>query len=203
MFTTYFILKVRRVTSGIFIGVKSHIMAEFKIVRDMRSGDDKGEVGLLDIWEFEKHFNIYSIYSSPGSKPDFHFSTFQGAPFLSAKWEVFESLLDKELDPSCLDFDQNIERHYKTIAHRIIWCARKVIPRGKIAKYKSNRIMYLATLLLIFSSIRWSINLMEVKSRSDKFRRRAELSGSSLDVQAWRRQTAVFKKSLCRKKFPF
>ncbi|GIY39467.1 hypothetical protein CDAR_538691 [Caerostris darwini] len=141
-------------------------MAEFKIVRDMRSGDGKSEVALLDIWEFEKHFKIYSIYSSPGSTPDFSFLDVSRSSIFIDLYLVTPDLKDN--------------------------CKRLILEDPG----SGHRQVVAEFAFLPFRSIKWSINLMEVKSRSDRFRRRAELSGSSLDVQAWRRQAAVFKKSL-------
>ncbi|XP_071037175.1 uncharacterized protein [Parasteatoda tepidariorum] len=61
-----------------------------------------------------------------------------------------------------------------------MYSARRSIPRGRPKAYKCF----------------WSLTLNEIKTKRDRLRRKAELTGRSVDISAWRKQTAFFKKAV-------
>ncbi|GFT30262.1 hypothetical protein TNCV_3467121 [Trichonephila clavipes] len=59
------------VASGIVIGVKREVTADFRIIKAMGVEYDKSEVTHLDVWKCGIHFKILAIYSPPCNYPDF------------------------------------------------------------------------------------------------------------------------------------
>ncbi|GIY29777.1 hypothetical protein CDAR_72021 [Caerostris darwini] len=74
--------------------------------------------------------------------------------FRRSSGKPFSLSLDRELDPNVLEFNQSFERLCKIIGYRITWCVKKAFPRGTVVKCKCS----------------WPTNVMELKSRRDRFR---------------------------------
>ena len=69
--TLYSPPKYRQIASGILIGVSNSLCAEFKIVKEMGSSEDKSEIVKVNVWKKGNNFTIYAIYNPPNNKPDF------------------------------------------------------------------------------------------------------------------------------------
>ena len=70
-YTLYGLPKYRQIASGILIGVSNSLCAEFKIVKEMGSSEDKSEIVKVNVWKKGNNFTIYAIYCPPNNKPDF------------------------------------------------------------------------------------------------------------------------------------
>ncbi|KAG8192562.1 hypothetical protein JTE90_015197 [Oedothorax gibbosus] len=289
-FSLYVLKKFRQVASGILIGVKRELTADFRIIKEMGVDGDKSEVVHLDVWKCGVHFKILAIYSPPGNDPDFsyvnhskhsmfigdfnahspvwgysdtnkagrrvqdflsssnfelifnkrdphtylHYNGRSTTPdllmvtadlhsftkrsimkdpgsghrqvlaeimipkaeqrpftpsktswnFKKANWPLYTRLVEQELTQDKLDFALNPSKIYNTIKDILISCAKKSIPRGRQKKYRSF----------------WTDELTSLKDRRDRLRRKAELTSRPSDVQAWRKQSAYFRKKLTESK---
>ena len=68
-YTIHLLEKYRQVASGIVVGVKSNLIDNFKILKNMGNTDDKMELINLHIWKDNQFFNIYAMYNPPTNKP--------------------------------------------------------------------------------------------------------------------------------------
>ncbi|GFU31366.1 hypothetical protein NPIL_542991 [Nephila pilipes] len=69
----YVHLKFKQVVSGILIGVKKELTADFRIIKAMGTDCDKNEVVFLDVWKSEVLFMILAIYRPSCNSPDFSY----------------------------------------------------------------------------------------------------------------------------------
>ncbi|GFY76161.1 reverse transcriptase domain-containing protein [Trichonephila inaurata madagascariensis] len=72
-YSLYILPKSRQMVSGLLVGVKTGLTADFRIIKDMDCSPDKNEVIKLNLWKNGKRFNILAIYSPPNNKPDFSY----------------------------------------------------------------------------------------------------------------------------------
>lgn len=66
-YKTYILPKHWQIASGILIGAKSRLTADFKIVKEM-SNSNTSEIAKLEIWINNNKFMYYSIYSPANNK---------------------------------------------------------------------------------------------------------------------------------------
>ncbi|GFY77866.1 hypothetical protein TNIN_73271 [Trichonephila inaurata madagascariensis] len=72
-YSLYILHQSRQVASGMLVGVKTGLTADFRIIKDMDCSPDKSEVIKLNLWKNGKRFSILTIYSTPNNKPDFSY----------------------------------------------------------------------------------------------------------------------------------
>ncbi|XP_035229941.1 uncharacterized protein LOC118201889 [Stegodyphus dumicola] len=73
-YSLHVLTKFRKVASGILIGIKKDLTADFHIIKEMGVDGDRSEVVYLDIWKCGVHFKILAIlYSPPCNHPDFSY----------------------------------------------------------------------------------------------------------------------------------
>ncbi|GFY71750.1 hypothetical protein TNIN_265911 [Trichonephila inaurata madagascariensis] len=72
-FSLCVLTKSRQVASGILIGVKRELTAEFRIIKAMGVDSDKSEIVHLDVWKCGVHFKNLATYSPPCNHPDFSY----------------------------------------------------------------------------------------------------------------------------------
>lgn len=70
-YTSHILEKHRQIASGIVVGVKRNMIADFKIIKSMGSTDDKMEMINLHIWKASQSFSIYATYNPPNNKANF------------------------------------------------------------------------------------------------------------------------------------
>ncbi|GFU51679.1 hypothetical protein NPIL_147801 [Nephila pilipes] len=73
VYSLYALPKFRQVASGILIGVKKELAANFRIIKAMATDCDKSEVVHLDVWKSRVLFKILAIYNLPCNSPDFSY----------------------------------------------------------------------------------------------------------------------------------
>jgi len=56
--TLYSVPKYRQIAGGILIGVSNSLCAEFKIVKEMGSSEDKSEIVKDNVWKKGNNFTI-------------------------------------------------------------------------------------------------------------------------------------------------
>jgi len=79
-YTLYGLPKYRQIASCILIGVSNSLCAEFKIVKEVGSSEDKSEIVKVNVWKKGSNFTIYAIYSSRTTNPTLHPSTLPAKP---------------------------------------------------------------------------------------------------------------------------
>nr|XP_015928501.1 uncharacterized protein LOC107455448 [Parasteatoda tepidariorum] len=97
-------------------------------------------------------------------------------------------MLEQEIHPNSIDFTLHPSRICEHINDRILFCAKKCIPRVRVMKYRCF----------------WSEELQYMKTKRNRLGKKAELAHRLSDTQAWRRQSALFRKTvLVEKRKPF
>jgi hypothetical protein len=71
-YTLYSLPKYRQIASGILVGVRNSLSAEFKLVKEMGNSEDKSEIVKVNVWKQGKNFTIYAIYSPPEQQACLH-----------------------------------------------------------------------------------------------------------------------------------
>jgi len=79
-YTLYSLPKYRQIASGILIGVSNSLCAEFKIVKEMGSSENKSEIVKVNVWKKVNNFTIYAIYNPRIISPTLHPSTLPAKP---------------------------------------------------------------------------------------------------------------------------
>ncbi|GIY20397.1 hypothetical protein CEXT_572251 [Caerostris extrusa] len=69
-YNLYLLPKYRKVASGILVGIKDTLTADFEICKEMGESEDKSEIIKLEVWKKSCRFKIYALYVPPGSKPN-------------------------------------------------------------------------------------------------------------------------------------
>ncbi|GIX84731.1 hypothetical protein CEXT_84121 [Caerostris extrusa] len=67
-YNLYLLPKYRKVASGILVGIKDTLTADFEICKEMGESEDKSEIIKLEVWKKSCRFKIYALYVPPGSK---------------------------------------------------------------------------------------------------------------------------------------
>ena len=98
------------------------------------------------------------------------------------RWIYFA--LENNLQSGNIHFNQSTADIGKTICNIINKCAKAYIPRGWVKGYKFF----------------WNKDLEAIRNKRIHLRNRAELSGATEDIQAWRQQAAVFRKNIIESK---
>ncbi|VDO13118.1 unnamed protein product [Rodentolepis nana] len=104
--------------------------------------------------------------------------------FKKAGWPRFTNLLEEELHSSPLNFNHHPDKLCTAITNIMLRCTKKTIPRGKTKHYR----------------VFWSKHLEELKRKRDALRNTAGQTGRTEEVQAWRRQSAVFRLAILQAK---
>jgi len=76
----YSLPKYRQIASGIVIGVSNFLCAEFKIVKEMGSSEDKSEILKVNVWKKGNNFTIYAIHNPQIISLTLHPSTLPAKP---------------------------------------------------------------------------------------------------------------------------
>ena len=97
--------------------------------------------------------------------------------FKKANWEKCTKVLENNVQPGKTDFNQSTADIGKTICNIINKYAKAYIPRGSVKGYKFF----------------WNKDLEAIRNKRIYLRNRAELSGATEDIQAWRQPAAVFR----------
>ena len=79
-YTLYSLPKYRQIASGILIDVSNSLCAEFKIVKEMGSSEDKSEIVKVNVWKKGNNFTVYTIHNPRIISPTLHPSTLPAKP---------------------------------------------------------------------------------------------------------------------------
>ena len=61
-YTFYSLPKYRQIASGILIGVRNSLCAEFKIRKEIGNSEDKSDIVKVNLRIIRNNFTIYAIY---------------------------------------------------------------------------------------------------------------------------------------------
>jgi len=106
--------------------------------------------------------------------------------FKKANWGSFIDMLEinHHHHKKKKDFSEHPDKIGKFINSSIINCAKACIPRGRVKRYKCF----------------WTDDLETLKNQQEYLRKRAEHTGKTEDVQAWKRQTAILRREITEPK---
>ncbi|GFS38283.1 hypothetical protein NPIL_594561 [Nephila pilipes] len=66
-YTLFLLPKYRQVASGILIGVRNELIADFKGIKSMGTSIDKSEIVKIQLWKEDTLFKIFDFYIPPYS----------------------------------------------------------------------------------------------------------------------------------------
>ncbi|GFS69504.1 hypothetical protein NPIL_501871 [Nephila pilipes] len=61
-YSFYLLPKFRKIASGILVGVKNSLIANFDMYKQLGESEDKSKIVRIDVWKEYHHYKIYALY---------------------------------------------------------------------------------------------------------------------------------------------